>query len=1083
MLTAQAPEAVEAGPGEEPDAHAGARRRGAPTRLLALNLVAAAFYLWWWLQPGHVGLAPLFYLLAAAEAFTLFHVLGFWWALWTSRVAGSPRQHTAWEVDVFVATCGEPLAVLRRTVAAVVAMDGPHRTYVLDDAGRDAVWALAQELGTGYIRRVSRQGAKAGNLNHALGLTDGALIAFFDADHAPRRDFLTKLLGHFEDDSVAFVQSPQFYGNAGENAVARGAYQQQALFYGPICRGKNGVHAPFCCGTNVVFRRSALDAVGGFDEDTVVEDFLTSIHIHRTGARSVYYPYVLAEGLGPENVGQYVRQQFRWARGSIGALASFEPFKRGLRLGQRVHYLLASTFYLIGLVTTVYVSLPILYLLGGWSAFSPDSATFVLFYAPYLLLGLVTLRFSLGGRLELDHLRFTFGCFPVYSMAALAAFLHLPDRFRVTGAEESGRRRPRLGSAWVTLGAYVLTVGAIVAGLFLRPIDARTVTNVAWGVVNILLLHGMVRVSVRELLTSRRRAVTASPVGALLLAPGLAGNGTSPLADGKLTLPEQTLRPLVRERRALARTIAARYQVGVITLLGLALRVALINVQSLRLDEGIFLRQYRAPVIQIWRELSMGDVHTPLYHLMMHFWIQAVGTSEWVLRIPTVVFGTAAIPLTYLVGRRIVGTRGAVLAATLTASSPFMVWHSDEAKMYPLLLLMVLASMYLLTLAAERGGIGLWSAYVVVTTLACYTHLYVLLMVPVHLAYLLLRSVPRRRILHWFMAMAVVGVAFLPWMTAFYTAWIGSGELGSFAGVVPLTETNYDALSVFYGMLYFCLVFVAGYAQATVRGGGILTVLTVIAAGSWPLIAVAAAMSRSLGRALRSRMALLLVLWLFFTVGVVFAVSTRNPGVWHQRYLIGAAPAIFLAIGGLLSRVTRQRFLAVLALFAVMTAGTLVDNFDRRNLLREDFRDVALLLERGWQPDDAVLMMPFFYGIPLDYYTDRGEVFSLLGTGQAPADEALQTVPAIAAERPGSSLWAVLVYGELFDPDKAVWKFLGDNYVLVERVKVDAAIELRRYRVPPSVALNGGLAAPRPAEEPEDEEDPAAGEPVATIDR
>lgn len=1055
----------------------------APFVLLAANVLAAFFYVWWWFQPGHVGTPALFYLLAGAEAFTLFHVVGFWWALWTCRLASSPPRHKAWDVDVFIATCGEPLDVLRRTVVAALAMDLPHQTYLLDDAGRDEVEELARGLGAHYIRRASREGAKAGNLNHALGLSTGTLIAFFDADHAPRRDFLSRLVGHFEDETVGFVQTPQFYGNAQESEIARGAYQQQALFYGPICRGKNGAEAAFCCGTNVVFRRAALEAVGGFDEDTVVEDFLTSIHIHRTGARSVYYPYVLAEGLGPENVGQYVRQQFRWARGSIGALVSLEPFKSGLRLSQRVHYLLASTFYLIGLVTAIYVFLPIVYLLGGWSAFSFNSASFVLFYAPYLLLGLLTLRNSLGGRLELEHLRFTFGCFPIYSLAAIAAVLHLPGRFRVTGAQEGGskpqrrhaRPRPRLGLAWLTIAAYGLTLGAIAAGLFLRPFDARTATNVAWGVVNLVLLHGMVRVCVREVLGRADPAPLIQTKGVELRS----WDWAEELGDSGLVLPERVLGLAGRIPRPLSRLFPTRHQVGWITALGLALRLALINVQSFRLDEGIFLRQYTQPVSQIWRELSSGDIHTPLYHTIMHFWIQLAGTSEWALRVPTVAFGTAAIPLTYLVGRRIVGPRAAVFAATLTAGSPFLVWHSDEAKMYVLLLLLVLASMQLLAVAAERGGIWIWSAYVVVTTLACYTHLYALLMVPVHLSYLLLKSVSRRRILEWFASMSAVGLLFMPWAVAFYTAWIKSGELASFSGVVALSESKYDALSVIYGLLFFCIVFVAGYGQATVRGGGILGAMTVVVVASWLPIAVFAVMSRSLGRAVRSRMAMFVYSWIFFTVGVVFVLSMRNPGVWHQRYLIGASPAIFMAIAAILARLSRQRFAAVLALFGVLVAGTLVDNFDRRNLLREDFRDAAALVQRGFQPDDAILVMPFFYEIPFSYYFQSDEVYPLLGGDSKPADDLTRYVPDIAEERPGGALWAVLAYGTFFDDKQAVWKFLGDNYVLTDSFQVGGAVELRRYEIPPAVAFNGGLASPRTA--PPSFSSPPAGS-VGSVD-
>lgn len=69
----------------------------------------------------------------------------------------------------------------------------------------------------------------------------------------------------------------------------------------------------FCCGTNVVFRRTALESVGGFPENSVTEDFELSVWFHEAGWRSSYVPEVLASGLGPEDLGSYVTQQHRWS--------------------------------------------------------------------------------------------------------------------------------------------------------------------------------------------------------------------------------------------------------------------------------------------------------------------------------------------------------------------------------------------------------------------------------------------------------------------------------------------------------------------------------------------------------------------------------------------------------------------------------------------------------------------------------------------------------------------------------------------------------------------------------------------------
>jgi len=63
---------------------------------------------------------------------------------------------------------------------------------------------------------------------------------------------------------VAFVQTPQYYANADRSGVAAAAWAQQSLFFGSIAVARDAMGAMFCCGTNVVFRRAALEAVGYF---------------------------------------------------------------------------------------------------------------------------------------------------------------------------------------------------------------------------------------------------------------------------------------------------------------------------------------------------------------------------------------------------------------------------------------------------------------------------------------------------------------------------------------------------------------------------------------------------------------------------------------------------------------------------------------------------------------------------------------------------------------------------------------------------------------------------------------------------
>src|SRR5262249_2956846 len=164
----------------------------------------------------------------------------------------------------------EPVSVVEPTVRAATAMTGAEvHVHLLDDGASDAMAAMAARHDAGYLRRGESTGAKAGNINHALARTEAPFVLVLDCDHIPAPRFLEATLGWFADERGAFVQTPQYYANWDHGEIAAAAWAQQALFFGPIARGKDGHDAMFCCGTNVVFRRAALESVGGFPPESL----------------------------------------------------------------------------------------------------------------------------------------------------------------------------------------------------------------------------------------------------------------------------------------------------------------------------------------------------------------------------------------------------------------------------------------------------------------------------------------------------------------------------------------------------------------------------------------------------------------------------------------------------------------------------------------------------------------------------------------------------------------------------------------------------------------------------------------------
>jgi cellulose synthase/poly-beta-1,6-N-acetylglucosamine synthase-like glycosyltransferase len=274
------------------------RSRRRLIRVVALTalLVNAAYVAWratatvdlgvWWVS------VPLLLL----EAHAVAGLALFAFSLWDvdAKAPVAPRTTTDKRIAVLIPTYNEPVEVLLPTVAAAVALRPAHETWVLDDGARPEVRRLAERLGARYLARTDRSFAKAGNLNHALGVVDADLVAVLDADHVATPEFLTNTIGYFDDPHVAVVQTPQDFYNLDsfEHQTLRGRddaalYNEQALFYRVLQPGKNRWGAAFWCGTGAVVRAAALRQVGGVATETVTEDIHTTIRFHRLGWRTV----------------------------------------------------------------------------------------------------------------------------------------------------------------------------------------------------------------------------------------------------------------------------------------------------------------------------------------------------------------------------------------------------------------------------------------------------------------------------------------------------------------------------------------------------------------------------------------------------------------------------------------------------------------------------------------------------------------------------------------------------------------------------------------------------------------------------
>jgi cellulose synthase (UDP-forming) len=486
-------------------------------------LVATVFYQLFLLNPAYRGPTWLWIAMLAAEGLTAVHLVGTWWTILAHDDRPEPVDVTVWRnrlragaevppIDVFITAYGEEPDVVRRTMRAARDMDLPHRTYLLDDGDSDELRGMAAAEGVDYLRRPGGLHAKAGNVNAGLARTDGEYVVIFDADHVPEPNFLISVLPHFHDGDVAFVQSPQSYTND-VNLVATGSGEAQRIFYELVCPGKNHFNAAFCVGTNVMFRRAALDEIGGIWTASNSEDIWTSIELHRRGWRSIYVPQVLARGLAPEDVTSYLKQQLRWASGGFEVLLRGRLFKRGtgLTIDQRLQYLFCGTHYLLSVAMLIFMLFPALYLLFALSPIRADGFAWATHYLPFQAAVLLVTWLQSGG-FKLSAIVASIGAAPVHLRALWAVVRNRPARWSVTNQAGSGAR-----SLWAVMphvALLILNVTAITVGILVMADPPPTWLSVAWAAMIVVILGRMIIESVTGGRIRGRRRTTAAPPSA-----------------------------------------------------------------------------------------------------------------------------------------------------------------------------------------------------------------------------------------------------------------------------------------------------------------------------------------------------------------------------------------------------------------------------------------------------------------------------------------------------------------------------------------------------------------------------------------
>ena len=465
--------------------------------LIGAGLAALGYFVSWWFESERLSNPWLILLLMAAVSYCVFR--GFFGCFifsrckhdeWTEAPAG-------WSVDVFVPAYDETELLVEQTLQAAKAMHYPHRTFLLDDGGRDELEALARRLDVGYLRRETNRDHKAGNVNHALERTSGEIVVIFDVDHVPCPDYLLRSLGPFKDAGIGFVQVRLDHSNGSESFVAGAAAERNDGFFGAPLHGMHGCGCAQKFGSNCLIRRSSLESIGGY-KPGLAEDLHTSLRLHAAGWRSTYVSESLAKGIEPVELSGFFIQQYKWAHGVTSLLRDVYPrlitrfdFKTNICYAWRL------TCFLAGPVVALCIMVTSIILYSGSEVLMDGYASYLLHAAPlvvvmWLVMATASKPFASDSinretRMPMAGMLLAFGSWPVFTQASISAALGLKATFVATPKERGGTR---LKLILPQILAVLVLASAIIRGLSVK-VDLATMGVCAFAGM-LILMHSAV---------------------------------------------------------------------------------------------------------------------------------------------------------------------------------------------------------------------------------------------------------------------------------------------------------------------------------------------------------------------------------------------------------------------------------------------------------------------------------------------------------------------------------------------------------------------------------------------------------------
>jgi uncharacterized membrane protein len=416
---------------------------------------------------------------------------------------------------------------------------------------------------------------------------------------------------------------------------------------------------------------------------------------------------------------------------------------------------------------------------------------------------------------------------------------------------------------------------------------------------------------------------------------------------------------------SLSETLSRRAQlywfnILLIALLALGLRLHLLGEQSLWRDEIASVAFARLPLSQIWSVWMVHETNPPLYYTLLHVWIRLFGEGEFAVRSLSALIGTAAVVCAGVLGRKLKSERAGKIAALFTALSALQVYYSQEARGYMLAATATLLSLIAVAELMSRltgaskprdrvAEYGVWLLYVIATTTALYVHTTMALLPLLTSVYVTWLWVTRANKDVRFAGLWI-GANLLCVLLWSWWGWITAQQLAS-------SNPNIAWMAFPTGGVIWRT---AEHLYGLRRTG--LSLMTLSAAMALLLVTAA------IGGTIRMRHP---ARWLLASVALIapltlLAVSLYRP-VFMERTVFWAQSAFLVLAAVGLSTIPRRA--VRWAIIAIVATGLLADTLDsQRVVVKQPWREAVARIKSGWRNGDAVLVSSAAAGVFIEHY-------------------------------------------------------------------------------------------------------------------